>query len=122
MRLAQYTRGPSMRPRLMASRTATSVNQVPPGTEMLVTPERNTFCAFQAAAESIEFRSGCTFSPVLARQFRVAVGKVGVGVDQTRHNPLSAGVDDLYVVCVVQLDFGRQRPRAFDAIALDHNG
>jgi len=32
----------------MASRTPTSVNQVPPGTEMLVTPERNTFCALRA--------------------------------------------------------------------------
>ena len=32
----------------MASRTPTSVNQVPPGTEMLVTPERSTFCTLRA--------------------------------------------------------------------------
>jgi hypothetical protein len=42
MRLAQYTRGPSINPSLIASRTATSVNQVPPGTEILVTPDRST--------------------------------------------------------------------------------
>ena len=32
----------------MASRMPTSVNQVPPGTEMLVTPERSTFCTLRA--------------------------------------------------------------------------
>src|SRR6266508_3954359 len=49
MRPAQYMRGPSSTPSLMASRTPTSVNQVPPGTEMLVTPDRSTFWALHAA-------------------------------------------------------------------------
>ena len=31
-----------------SSRIPTSVNQVPPGTEMLVTPARNTFCTLRA--------------------------------------------------------------------------
>jgi len=48
MRPATYMRGPSISPSLMASRTPTSVNQVPPGTEMLVTPERSTFCTLRA--------------------------------------------------------------------------
>ena len=49
MRPAQCTRGPSMTPSLIASRTPTSVNQVPPGTEMLVTPDRSTVCALDPA-------------------------------------------------------------------------
>src|SRR5438093_3797545 len=49
MRPAQCTRGPSSTPSLIASRTPTSVNQVPPGTETLVTPARSTFWALHAA-------------------------------------------------------------------------
>ena len=48
MRPATNMRGPSISPSLMASRTPTSVNQVPPGTEILVTPERSTFCTLRA--------------------------------------------------------------------------
>ena len=48
MRPATNMRGPSITPSLMASRTPTSVKKVPPGTEMLVTPERSTFCAMRA--------------------------------------------------------------------------
>ena len=48
MRPATYMRRPSISPSLMPSRTPTSVNQVPPGTEMLVTPERSTFCTLRA--------------------------------------------------------------------------
>ena len=48
MRPATYMRGPTMSPSLIASRIPTSVNQVPPGTEMLVTPARNTFCTLRA--------------------------------------------------------------------------
>jgi hypothetical protein len=48
MRPATNMRGPAMRPSLMASRMPTSVNQVPPGTEIEVTPERSTFCTLRA--------------------------------------------------------------------------
>ena len=48
-RIAQAIRGLSIKPSLNASRTATSVNHDPPGTEMLVTPARRTFWAFHAA-------------------------------------------------------------------------
>jgi hypothetical protein len=48
MRPATNMRGPCIRPSRIASRTPTSVNQVPPGTEMLVTPARSTFWALRA--------------------------------------------------------------------------
>ena len=41
-RLATTMRGPSNSPPDTASRTVTSVNHLPPGTAMLVTPARNT--------------------------------------------------------------------------------
>jgi hypothetical protein len=40
----------------MASRTPTSVNHDPPGTQMLVTPDRSTRCALRAARST--FSSG----------------------------------------------------------------
>lgn len=43
------TRGPSNIPASMASRTATETSPVEPGSQMLVTPARSTFCAFQTA-------------------------------------------------------------------------
>ena len=46
-------RGPSTRPALMASRSPTSMNQVPPGMEMLVTPERSTVWALRAARREL---------------------------------------------------------------------
>ena len=48
-RPAVKRRGPSTSPALIASRNPTSMNQVPPGMEMLVTPERSTVCALRAA-------------------------------------------------------------------------
>ena len=42
-------RGPSIRPALIASRSATSMNHVPPGMDRLVTPERRTSRALRAA-------------------------------------------------------------------------
>src|SRR5262245_43019228 len=68
MRPATNMRGPSIKPSLMASRMPTSVNHVPPGTEMLVTPERSTFCTLRAefstlkSARSVQkvLRSGVT--------------------------------------------------------------
>ena len=42
-------RGPSIRPALIASRKATSMNHVPPGMDRLVTPDGSTSRAFRAA-------------------------------------------------------------------------
>ena len=106
----------------MASRTPTSVNQVPPGTEMLVTPERSTFCTLRADL-SVE-NSGRVVplplpSPLI---IGIAVGHVAVRVDQARHDPLPAGVDHLDVSAVVELDVGRQRADALDPVAFDDDG
>src|SRR5919109_1139919 len=52
-RPAQAMRGPSIKPISMASRIATSLNQVPPGTAMLVTPVRKTCWALRAARRAL---------------------------------------------------------------------
>ena len=45
-----------------------------------------------------------------------------MGVDESRHNPLSRGVDNFHVVCIFESYIAGQAPRAFDTIALNHNG
>src|SRR3981189_754811 len=110
MRPATYMRGPSIRPSLIASRMPTSVNQVPPGTEMLVTPERSTFCTLRADLSVENSGRGVAPPSALALGQRRAGGGGGGGVDQAGHDPLPAGVDHFDVPAVVELDVGRQRP------------
>jgi hypothetical protein len=45
-----------------------------------------------------------------------------MGIDEPRHDPLPAGIDNLYIVSVFQPYVAGQAPGAFDTIALDHNG
>jgi hypothetical protein len=72
--------------------------------------------------QGVEFRSRGTLTPGFSRQFRIAVGKVGMGIDEPRHDPLSGGVDNLHIVSVFQLYVAGKTSRAFDAITLDYNG
>ena len=122
MRPATNMRGPSISPSLMASRTPTSVNQVPPGTEMLVTPERSTFCTLRADFKRGEFRPGRALAFALALDQGIAVGDVAVGVDQAGHDPLPAGVDHLHRPAILELHVRRQRTDALDPVALDDDG
>jgi hypothetical protein len=44
---------------------------------------------------------------------------VTVRVDQAGHDPLARGVDHLHVLAILELDVGRQRAHALDAVAFD---
>src|SRR6266849_2645898 len=114
-------RGPAISPSLMASRTPTSVNQVPPGTEMLVTPDRSTFWALHGALSTPKARPGRPPALTFPAQLRVPVREMRVGVDQSGHDPLSRGVDDVDVraACVQPHRFG-ESSNAPDAIAFHH--
>ena len=106
----------------MASRTPTSVNQVPPGTEMPVTPDRSTVCTLRAAfsVENSGPRGAAAFA--LAFDDRITVGDVAMGIDHAGHDPLPGGVDHPDVAAVIDRDLRRQRAHALDPVALDDDG
>src|SRR4029077_18364587 len=83
-------RGPSSNPPSTASRTVTSVNHLPPGTAMLVTPARRTrpiACAAQRVQNSaveVYFMPG---SALVKRD-------VAMRVDEAGQDELARGIND----------------------------
>jgi hypothetical protein len=88
---------------------------------MLVTPERSTFCTLRADF-SVENSGRVALPFALALDQGIAVGDVAVGVDQTGHDPLPAGVDHLHCPAILELHVRRQRADAFDPVTLDDDG
>src|SRR5262249_3977249 len=49
-------------------------------------------------------------------------GEMTVTIDESRHDPLLGGINDLHVVLIFELDIRRESPDTPNAVAFDDNG
>src|SRR5262249_37273727 len=72
--------------------------------------------------QGAESRIGGTTRARDVRYRRDPKGEMTVTIDESRHDPLLGGIDDLHVVLIFDADVRREPPNPANAVALDDDG
>ena len=97
------------------------MNQVPPGMDMLVTPDRSTALSVPCRPDGGELGTGGAPCDIQSRHVRLAERQVTVAFDETWHYPLAGSVYRFNVLSIFDVDFRWNCTHTEDAVALqDH--